>query len=397
MNNKLKQFISGADKISLTKEEKNSMRSALVSYIRSNPATNQVFFQHAVSTQPWFLTLFNSRLAPVALSLLVLLSLGGGVSLAAEKSLPGNVLYPLKIHVIEEGRAMFALTPKEKAIWASERMSLRLSEAAILVSRGELDADTADEIENNFELQAENFSEQTDQLEDEGLIESVAELNSDLEAVLGMHVDILKTFAQKSNSENNNESAGNLAVNVNAQKENKTFVRLHMEERISNSSQNIASQAAERRLKEAERKIARLRSDFEELKSVLSAEAISKIEFKLALADKAVADGKIKLESDAYGEAFILFGRAHRIVQETKLFMDANKEFEIDIVTGGEVNDDTEDENGEEIEDIDDDNSLVTGEDKLPEKAENEEENEPKEEEEDGFRINFDIKSRLGL
>src|SRR3989344_4296600 len=168
MNNKLKQFISVADKISLTKEEKSSMRSDLVNFIRLNHATNQVFYHHAPSTQSWFLALFNSRLAPVALSFLILMSLGGGVSFAADKSLPGNVLYPLKVHVLEEGRAMLALTPEEKAVWASERMSLRLTEAAILASRGELDDETAGEIENNFELQAENFSEQIEHLEDDG-------------------------------------------------------------------------------------------------------------------------------------------------------------------------------------------------------------------------------------
>ena len=126
MNNKLKQFISGADKISLTKEEKNSMRSALVNYIRLNPATNQVFYRHGISTQPWFLTFFNSRLAPVALSFLVLLSMGGGVSFAAEKSLPGNVLYPLKVHVLEEGRAMLASTAK-----AASRLELSAAASSI--------------------------------------------------------------------------------------------------------------------------------------------------------------------------------------------------------------------------------------------------------------------------
>ena len=398
MNNKLKQFISGADKISLTKEEKNSMRSALVNYIRLNPATNQVFYQHGISTQPWFLTFFNSRLAPIALSFLVLLSIGGGVSFAAEKSLPGNVLYPLKVHVLEEGRAMLELTPEEKAVWASERMSLRLREAAILASRGELDSEVAAEIENNFELQAENFAEHTNQLEDNGQIEEAAELNSNLEATLSVHANILKSFARAANSQNSNEAMDNLAVNIDAQKDNKTFARLHMEERISNSSQNIARQAAERRLKEAENKIIKLKADFEELKPLLNAETISKIEFKLTLAEKILAEGKVKLESDLYGEAFILFGQVHRIAQETKLFMDANKEFEIDILSDDEIDDDTEDENGTEIEDIEDDNSTGDEENNVSEQEEeNSEKNEQTEKEGMRFNIDFDLRNSLGL
>ena len=398
MNNKLKQFISGADKLSLTKEEKSSMRSALVNYIRLNSATNQVFYRHGISTQPWFLTFFNSRLAPVALSFLVLLSMGGGVSFAAEKSLPGNVLYPLKVYVLEEGRAMLALTPEEKAVWASERMSLRLREAAILASRGELDSEVAVEIENNFELQAENFAEHTNQLEDDGYIEEAAELNSNLEATLSVHANILKSFARGSNNQNSNEAMDNLALNIDAQKDNKTFARLHMEERISNSSQNIARQAAERRLKEAENKIIRLKADFEELKPLLNAEIISKIEFKLTLAEKILAEGKVKLESDLYGEAFILFGQVHRIAQETKLFMDANKEFEIDILLDAEIDEDTEDENGTEIEDIEDDNSIGDEENNTSKQEEEDsEKNEQTEKEGTRFNIDFDLRDRLGL
>ena len=312
--------------------------------------------------------------------------------------MPGNVLYPLKVHVLEEGRAMLALTPEEKAVWASERMSLRLREAAILASRGELDSEVAAEIENNFELQAENFAEHTNQLEDNGQIEEAAELNSNLEATLSVHANILKSFARAANSQNSNEAMDNLAVNIDAQKDNKTFARLHMEEQVSNSSQNIARQAAERRLKEAENKIIKLKADFEELKPLLNAETISKIEFKLTLAEKILAEGKVKLESDLYGEAFILFGQVHRIAQETKLFMDANKEFEIDILSDDEIDDDTEDENGTEIEDIEDDNSTGDEENNVSEQEEeNSEKNEQTEKEGMRFNIDFDLRNSLGL
>jgi hypothetical protein len=79
---------------------------------------------------------FGFRFAP-ALAMLLLFS-AVGASYAAEGTVPGQLLYPVKVHVTEPAREALALTPEAKVAWETERLKRRIEEAQILAVRGEL-------------------------------------------------------------------------------------------------------------------------------------------------------------------------------------------------------------------------------------------------------------------
>lgn len=330
-----------AVRVGLTKEEKSVLRSMLVYFMRSNPATNQVLYRH--QNAPRFsLAQFVMRPASLVLGVFLTLGIGGSVAFAAGNAMPGNALYPLKVHVLEEARGTLALTAAQKATWASERMELRLQEAETLASRGALDEDAFGEIEDNFNAHADTFADQAQALEAEGKLHEAAKLHSDLEATLHGHASILKDFVDATDADHG-ETAENLLLNVEAQNANSVSVRQRLEDSVENGSepQDVAQEAAQQRLIEAEQKIAKVRLRMKALGARMNADVQVQAEAKLKEADQNVADGKAKLEAKHYGEAFVLFQAAHRLAQEAQLLFETSKELHINI----QLQDDTQDDN----------------------------------------------------
>lgn len=56
----------------------------------------------------------------------------------AENSIPGDILYPVKVSVTEEIRSSLALTSYQKVDWETTRMERRISEARLLAQAGKL-------------------------------------------------------------------------------------------------------------------------------------------------------------------------------------------------------------------------------------------------------------------
>ena len=61
-----------------------------------------------------------------------------GVPFVAERSLPGDILYPVKVEFNEELRSSLALTPYAKVAWETERLERRVAEARTLALAGKL-------------------------------------------------------------------------------------------------------------------------------------------------------------------------------------------------------------------------------------------------------------------
>ena len=96
-----------ADEVSLTEAESVRMRSTLRSYMDMHPIHVPL---RARPTPSWYDIFAHPALAFVAVC--AILGSSAGVSYAAESSLPGDVLYPLKV-AINEPRA--AMTPERTA------------------------------------------------------------------------------------------------------------------------------------------------------------------------------------------------------------------------------------------------------------------------------------------
>lgn len=149
-------------------------------------------------------------LAPLAVVLVVFV--GAGTAAAAHSSLPGDMLYRVKLSINEPVEIALATTPVAKAQVQARQAVRRVEEAEVLASRGELTPQGGEALAANFEAHAQSASELVGEVEaeDPAAAESLrAKLGSSLEA----HGAILATLTV-GGARANQEGAGAVAARV---------------------------------------------------------------------------------------------------------------------------------------------------------------------------------------
>ena len=142
------KFIKKLKKFTLTPEEKNASRNALLSHMERFPFERTLEPRQNFS----FFSLFSNRYAAAALIAVLAIGLGSSVCYAAESAVPGDILYPIKINVTEKVLTATSLTPKTKAVWEEKRAERRLEEAEKLSAKGKLDKNKADLLARELKL-----------------------------------------------------------------------------------------------------------------------------------------------------------------------------------------------------------------------------------------------------
>jgi hypothetical protein len=261
----------------------------------------------------------------MSIFLALLLAIGGGASLVAQNSLPGDALYPVKLNINEEVRSWVALDSESRANWEIVLANRRLEEAEELAVEGELNAEVRAQIEENFQAHADRVQERIELLEgkDNG---SAAEIASNLLASLKAHERILLSISTARGGEIQQEI--NLLNNaVKSESRETAEVQARAEAELS-TSPDVQS-AAEGRLNAAENKIEEVEQYIENKKDSFSATTVAQANARVDLAKSLVVQGEAKLESGDYSEAFVSFSKSHDTAQEAKLLLIALDRFEI--------------------------------------------------------------------
>jgi hypothetical protein len=140
----------------LSTSEKEVMRQALeTSMAQSESVDSRGEFSIAGLFAPFF-----GRAFAVALVIIILVVSGGyGVAQAANQSLPGETLYPVKTHVSEPLIGTFQWTDEKRALWEHTRAERRLKEAETLAETGRLGENEKKEIEQELLLNRKNLEQ----------------------------------------------------------------------------------------------------------------------------------------------------------------------------------------------------------------------------------------------
>ena len=99
------------------------------------------------------------------------------VPVVAERAVPGDVLYPVKVQFNEEIRGTLTLSPYQKVEWETERLERRIAEARLLSSEGKLTEEVQAKV-------AKAVKEHSDAAQAE--IATIAESDSDEAALAGI-------------------------------------------------------------------------------------------------------------------------------------------------------------------------------------------------------------------
>ncbi len=186
MEHTIKELKKAAKNTRLTVTEKAEMKRMLLFYTQANPQQDH----QGITPSPFF-SLSNFRNKKV-LSGFVMggLLLGSSVSFAAENTVPGDLLYPVKTNLNERVLGAMAVTPKAKAAWEVQLVDRRLQEvekiATILTATPEVQ-----------QLAEKNFAESTRRV-NERIAQFEAENNSnDAIIVAGELSRVLRTHEEE--------------------------------------------------------------------------------------------------------------------------------------------------------------------------------------------------------
>src|SRR3989338_5181735 len=206
MNNLLKILRN----ITLSQDEKAQMRRNIAAFMDMNPFGNtagdlsaealakaernsalaRLTFRRGINLQ-----LIKGKSMP-ELIIALIVALSGGTAVAAQGSLPGEALHPVKM-VMERIDSGLSLSADAKANTSLKFAERRLEEAEKLAVEGKLDAELVAQMEKRFDAQEARMKSIIEKLEANGKTEAAARLSSNVEAMLNAHDEIVAKLKAK--------------------------------------------------------------------------------------------------------------------------------------------------------------------------------------------------------
>jgi Domain of unknown function (DUF5667) len=150
----LKKALEG---IKLTAEEKQQGYAALLKVMGNNPIESPSFWSRVLALSTW------PRRLSAATLLLVLCT--GSFSYAAESSAPGDLFYPIKVHVNEQIVTAVQFTPKARVRWRVAQVERRLEEVEMLQEQGRFNEPVKQQIQQQIKVHAQDMQNQVQMIQ----------------------------------------------------------------------------------------------------------------------------------------------------------------------------------------------------------------------------------------
>jgi hypothetical protein len=199
MNDNFNKIIESIRSINLSADESKRIWHNVDAYVANNPTEETPVIRRTknVGFSPFF---FHTQ--RVALfSLVAVIMLGGGTSIAAQDALPNNALYNIKVNVNEEVRSWFVFGAESKAYYETKRAGERLDEAQKLAIVGKLDTESKEKIQTNLKKHTNTVQKQIATIEAKNDLGVALSVSKNFETSLKEHSDSLKKIEQELKSE----------------------------------------------------------------------------------------------------------------------------------------------------------------------------------------------------
>lgn len=397
----VRKLKKSAHRIKLNTDEKSSLEKNILAFMNANPIQSERIenkrrhISHAHG-QTFLFSFLNRKYMFATLAVVIVLVLSGGVSYAAEGSVPGNVLYPIK-QVNEEVRSALAISDEDQAKWDAERAERRLEEASTLALSGKLDPKTEVSISTQLQAHLKQTESKIQKLETEGKLQDAAELNARVKTALALHGNILTqlnldTDASASTTvsstiKNSGHRLGTLLKDIKIETDKSDKLRDTLEIKVRGEGEVNREAAAKAKIESAQTKIREVKKFMDDHRDDVGAETKVKATAQIALAEKSVAEAQVQFTAKNWNEAFILASKAHAEAQAAKLLLAVQHRVEstvdlgsvlknIDLNNFGKIeikrddnrdekNEEHKNENSENRKDDDDDRRSLTPEIKI--------------------------------
>ncbi|TSC60927.1 MAG: Uncharacterized protein G01um1014107_190 [Parcubacteria group bacterium Gr01-1014_107] len=363
-NQSLENLIKKA-KVSLREEEKAVLRRNILLRMDSYKLPSAADSLEQPSLVWRFFSAFSFRYVLAALvPMLVLVST---VS-AAQGSVPGDLLYPLKTGFNEKLPGLFYLTIQAKAKRETELLERRLKEALELASRGELTEERKQVVEEHFENHSQKVRSYVKSLESKKDFKEALTLQSDLEISLELHGKLLlgtkeassevKAVASKVAQELTSVSQEKVLIQKNQSQKPRPDTPLLSQERLNEARRLLAEVEEFYKGEVSVKPEASSRVSLNELEVTSSVEAGAPLTYARLIeeAREKIKEGEALLEVKLYQDATRVFDEAIKLLRKFKLAKESEVSLDVFNESGLRKEDD------DKSEGVGEDRSEIEGE-----------------------------------
>jgi hypothetical protein len=193
------QFKKQSESISLRASEKRELLARINTYMEYHPLAEQTaprraHTQTGIASEPFTMI----RISPLFLRGLVsafVVVFVVGIPFFAENTVPGDILYPVKVQFNEELRSSLALSPYDKVAWETERLERRIAEARLLASEGKLTDEAQQQVAEAVKTHTDAAQREIAELRESDTDEAaIAEIT--LESALAVQTEVLESHQE---------------------------------------------------------------------------------------------------------------------------------------------------------------------------------------------------------
>lgn len=258
----------------------------------------------------------------IAVIVAILVAVSGTTAVVAESSLPGDMLYPMKVTVNENVRAGLTWTSQGRAEWDVRRVERRLEEIEERIRESALTPEMSDSADMYFRSHIEAAKRKIDSLRKSGNVTASAEVSTELEGTLQAYAAMFSRITTR--NADTRDALKNLLGSI--KNESRIIGRLANEAAetvvAGSSSGNGMRFAAEATMKSAENKITEVRSFIDAKTSDATVESVAQANAQLQVAQSSLDSAQTAWNAGAYADAFQLVRTSLREAQEAKLLLD---------------------------------------------------------------------------
>ncbi len=328
--------------LSLTDDERAMARQRTISFVKSNPARNVdqprlLKWLGIMSPQP---RLLKFKYAMPLFLIFALLASGGGVSYAAQNSLPGDPLYPVKVDVNEPIAGAFQFGTQAQAQWNADLAQTRLQEAEQLAAQNRLTPQLQAQVATRLQDAVAAAQNNITQLQEKNQGVVAAQVNNNLETDLRVHAAILARLAVHHQNQGDGGNVSNMiqATAQQAQEVADTGNQLEASttEQVRADGPEAGGAVAGKR-NEANDFVNSVLGLFKSQGASLDATTSAQVQASLNVAQQKLIVGDAASQAGNYAEAFGDYQAAQQAAQDAKVQIVATHLYRVEFENEGDA------------------------------------------------------------
>lgn len=326
--NKISQALEGS---SLSERERLDMRLSLQTFMNDHPAEmswhRRLFSQRLVPGTQGVFAAFGVRAS--AFVLVLVLAAGVGTSYAAQSSLPGSLLYGVKVAFNEPLERATVASSQTQTQWDITLANRRLTEAETLAAQKDLTPQNVRIVQTQLDNETHDFDAAvaaTAASASSSAAIAVSNDQSDLEAALSAHVAVLAEIASSSPSVDHQIQPILAAIQTRAAKAAgaRMAALAEVNDGSTSTEVKIAAAAEEQAAVNGLSGVRAMARTMAPRAAAFSADA--------SATQQTIRDGDDKLAKGRYGQAFTAFQSAALSAQEAQASGQAQQNLDIPTI-----------------------------------------------------------------